>query len=252
MEEFLSSINITSMQFAVLLLCAFLIGFSKTGISGMLIPVVPIMATIFGAKESTGIVLPMLIVGDIFAIYYYNRHANWKLILKLAPWTGLGLVLGLIVGNVLNDIIFKGVISILVLLSLGLMILMERKEMEKRISNKTWMSGLSGVLSGVASMIGNAAGPIFNVYLLAMGFQKHSYLGTTAWFFFLVNVTKMPLQYFIWKNINAAGLILTLVTAPALIAGAVFGMIVVKRINEKAFRYILIGTTVVTALRLLL
>ena len=252
MEGFLSLIDVSSLQFAVLLLCAFLIGFSKTGISGMLIPVVPIMAALFGAKESTGIVLPMLIVGDVFAIYYYNRHANWKLITKLAPWTGLGLLLGLFIGNVVDDNAFKWFISVLVIVSLGLMILMERKGMEKRISNATWMSGVSGVLSGIASMIGNAAGPIFNVYLLAKGFQKNSYLGTTAWFFFLVNVTKVPLQYFVWKNINTSGLILTLATTPALIGGAIFGMVVVKRINEKVFRIIIIATTVVTAFRLLL
>ncbi|WP_253200604.1 hypothetical protein [Clostridium sp. CF012] len=56
----------------------FLVGFSKTGISGFMMPVIPIIASVFGGKESTGVILPLLLIGDVFALYYYNRHANWR------------------------------------------------------------------------------------------------------------------------------------------------------------------------------
>lgn len=74
--EMLNVFNLTSAQWLWLIIASFLIGASKTGISGFMMPVIPIIASVFGGKESTGIVLPMLIVGDAFALYYYNRHAD--------------------------------------------------------------------------------------------------------------------------------------------------------------------------------
>jgi len=52
------------------------------------------------------------------------------------------------------------------------------------------------VLSGFASMIGNAAGPIFAIYLLALGFTKNNFIGANSWFFFMINLIKLPLQIF--------------------------------------------------------
>ena len=106
--------NLSMWQWVWLVVTAFLVGFSKTGISGFLMPVIPVLASVFGAKESTGIILPLLIIGDVFALYYYNRHADWGDIRKLLPWTFAGLLLGVIVGNFINDRQFKAIISIYV------------------------------------------------------------------------------------------------------------------------------------------
>ena len=188
--------NLSMVQWSWVIIAAFLVGFSKTGISGFLMPVIPILAGVFGGKESTGVILPLLIIGDVFALYYYNRHADWENIKKLLPWTLIGLVLGVVVGNFINDKEFKMVISISVLLCLVALIYTEKKGENLKVPQNRWFYALAGIATGFTSMIGNAAGPIFSVYLLTMNFKKNDFMGTTAWFFFLINLTKVPLQIF--------------------------------------------------------
>jgi uncharacterized membrane protein YfcA len=85
-----------------------------------------------------------------------------------------------------------------------------------------------------------------------MGFKKNNFLGTNAWFFFIINVFKMPLQIFFWHNISMNTLILTSCVIPAIAIGAIIGAIVIKRLKEKSFRYIIIGMTFLAAIRLLM
>ncbi|MEL7660925.1 sulfite exporter TauE/SafE family protein [Acetobacterium wieringae] len=237
-------------QWLWVILAALLIGVSKTGISGLLTLVIPILAAVFGGKASTGIILPMLIVGDVFALFYYKHNAKREDILKLLPWTFMGLIFGLIIGGYINDEQFKSLIALSVLLCLFLLIYFEKKGDQLKIPDKTWLHASVGILAGFTSMIGNAAGPIFSVYLLAKGVDKVNFLGMTAWFFFIVNVTKLPMQVFIWHNITVQTFLLTGLMIPFIGIGAVFGAFIIKRINEKAFRYLIIGMTAIVALKL--
>lgn len=239
-------------QWIWVIISALLVGFSKTGISGFLMPVIPIIATVFGGKESTGIILPLLIIGDVFALYYYNRHAKWNDIKKLLPWSILGLIIGVIVGNYINDKQFKMVISISVLLCLFTVIYTEKKGESLNIPQNKWVYALAGIITGFTSMIGNAAGPIFSVYLLSMNFKKNDFMGTTAWFFFLINLAKVPLQILFWHNISFKSILLGIGMIPAIAIGAFFGMIMIKKINEKSFRYIIIGMTAIASIKLLI
>lgn len=237
-------------QWAWIILAALLIGISKTGIGGLLTLVIPILAAVFGGKASTGIILPMLIAGDVFALFYYKHDAKREDILKLLPWTLLGLIFGLIIGGYINDEQFKGLIALSVLLCLFLLIYFEKKGDQLKIPDKTWLHALVGILSGFTSMIGNAAGPIFSVYLLAKGANKVNFLGMTAWFFFIVNVTKLPMQVFIWHNITVQTFVLTGLMIPFIGIGAVSGAFIIKRINEKAFRYLIIAMTAIVSVKL--
>lgn len=239
-------------QWIWVIISALLVGFSKTGISGFLMPVIPIIASVFGGKESTGVILPLLIIGDIFALYYYNRHAKWTDIKKLLPWAILGLIIGVIVGNYINDKQFKMVISISVLLCLFTVIYTEKKGESLNIPQNKWVYALAGIITGFTSMIGNAAGPIFSVYLLSMNFKKNDFMGTTAWFFFLINLSKVPLQVLFWHNISFKSILLGVGMIPAIAIGAFLGMIMIKKINEKSFRYIIIAMTAIVSIKLLI
>ena len=66
----------------------------------------------------------------------------------------------------------------------------------------------------------------------------------------LINLTKLPLQIFFWGNITVRTGQITLLIIPAILVGAVLGALVVKRIPEKPFRWLVIGMTAVSALRL--
>jgi uncharacterized protein len=248
----LQSFDLTIWQWVWVVAAAFLVGFSKTGISGMTMLVIPIIATIFGGKESTGIMLPMLLVGDVFAVYYYNRHAEWKNIKRLLPWAYVGLVLGVIVGNYINDRQFKAVIAISIIICIGVLIYAERKGENLKVPEGAWFPVLMGIGTGFTTMIGNAAGPIFSIYLLTMGLKKNNYMGTSSWTFLIINFSKVPLQVFLWKNIPLRTAILGACMIPVITLGALLGATVIKKLNEKIFRYIIIGMTIVAAIRLLM
>lgn len=244
--------NLSLYQWLWIVLAAFFIGFSKTGISSFMMPSIPIIASIFGGKESTGIMLPMLILGDIFALYYYNRHAEWNNIRKLLPWTIVGLILGVVVGNYVNDSQFKIFIAISVLICLFILIYTERKGEDFKIPQSYILYALTGMLCGFTSMIGNASGPIFSVYLLAKGFKKNGFMGTTAWFFFIMNASKVPLQIIFWHNIHLKTIFFAVSMIPAIAVGALLGVLFIKKINEKLFHKIILIVTAIGAIKLLI
>ena len=252
MNTIIQMIDFNGLQWITIVITALLVGFSKTGIGGSLIIAIPLLATAFGGKDSTGILLPMLLVGDLYAIWYYRRSVQWRNVFTPLPWAVIGLALGVIVGNYISDRTFVILIGIIVLFCLAILIYSEKKGKDFEVPNDAWFYILVGILSGFASMIGNAAGPIFSIYLLALGFKKNNFMGTNAWFFLIINLTKLPLQIFVWHNIGISSLTTTIVMIPVITVGAVLGYFVLKKINEKYFRYIVIVMTAIAAIRLLL
>lgn len=251
MNSFLQMPDLNSIQWITVIVTALLVGFSKTGISGGMMLAIPLLASTFGGKDSTGIMLPMLLAGDLFAIWYYRRSVEWKNVIAPLPWAFLGLLLGVVMGNYLDDRTFVILIGTIVLLCLSILVYTEWKGKDFKVPGSAWFYILVGILSGFASMIGNAAGPIFSIYLLALGFKKNNLMGTNAWFFFAINFIKLPLQAFLWHNIGMKSLKITLMMLPVITVGAVLGFFILKKINEKYFRYLVIAMTAVAALRLL-
>ena len=88
-------------------LCAMGIGMAKTGLGGLGMVVVPVMANIFGAKSSTGILLLLLIMADFFGVRYYHMHADLRQLIKLIPSTIIGILTGVIIGDILSDVYFQ-------------------------------------------------------------------------------------------------------------------------------------------------
>ncbi len=243
MFEWVSIFDFTLLQWILAVLCGIIIGFSKTGIGGMGILVVPIFAAMFGGKPSVGLVLPMLCIADIFAVKYYNRHAKWNYVIKLLPWAFVGILVGTLVGNELPDIWFKRSIALVVLASLGVMIWRDFGMKEQSIPDQWWFAALLGLVAGFATMIGNAAGPIMAVYLLAMHLPRHAYIGTGAWYFMIVNLSKVPFHVAVWGTITWDTLAFNGLLIPAIVVGALAGIWVIKRIPEKPFRFTIIGFT---------
>ena len=122
MFEVLESFQLNTEQWFWVILCALFVGMAKTGVAGVGMLIVPILASIFGGKPSAGILLPMLSMADVFAVSYYHRHAEWKYILKLMPATVAGVLIGVFVGNEVNDQQFKYMMAILILAGLVIMI----------------------------------------------------------------------------------------------------------------------------------
>ena len=115
-----------------------------------------------------------------------------------------------------------------------------------------WFAGAMGILGGFATMIGNVAGPIFAIYLLAMHLPKNSFIGTGAWFFLIINTSKFPLHIFVWETINWQTLKIDFILFPGIAAGALMGVWLVKQIPEQTYRSFVIFITALSALLLLI
>lgn len=250
--EILSSFHISGPEWAIIVVCGMLMGMSKVGMPGVSLIVVPTLAFIFGAKQSTGVLLPILMMADLFGVSYYRRHADWAKVLKVLPWAIVGVLIALWVGEVVNNTQFKDLIAILVFQSIGLMLWQDKRKNTHFFPDKWWFAASMGILGGFATMIGNVAGPVFAIYLLAMHLPKNNFIGTGAWFFLIINLSKFPLQMFVWHNISLASLTVDLVALPGIALGAVLGFKLVKRIPEKAFRSFVMVITALSAFLLLL
>ena len=250
LATFLQSYDLTTLQWVLLGLSGLLIGMSKTGISGVGLMVVPILANAFGGRPSVGLLLPILLFADVFAVTWYHRHAQWKHILRLLPWAFAGIVLATLVGKSISDQSFNRLLAALVFGGIGLLIWRDIRSDKIKVPQSRWFAGVLGLLGGFSTMIGNAAGPVMALYLLSMRLPKNSYIGTGAWFFFIVNLSKVPLHIWSWKTITVNSVLLDIMVIPAIAAGAFLGIWLVRLLPEKYYRLLVIATTLLSALLL--
>ena len=232
-------------------LSALIIGMAKAGMNGFGIAAVQIMALIFGAKESTGVILPMLIAADIMAVIYYRKNAEWKYILLVLPWVAIGIVAALIVGKSINNNQFRILLLTVVWAMLILMLVNDfRQKKGMELKENHLFAIAMGFTGGFSTMIGNAAGPVFTLYFLAMKLPKKEFIGTSAWLYLIMNTCKLPLQALVWKNISIGSLKLGLLSFPVIVAGMVTGIFIIKLLPENVFRIFVIVTTLLTSVLL--
>lgn len=243
--------DIDTTSLILFFLSALLIGVGKAGVKGMGMLVVPLMAAVFGGMASAGLVLPMLCFADIFAVTYYNRHANWTYIRRLMPAALLGVLIGVVVGYYVDDSVFTNLISIIIIGSLILMLIQERMVISQQIVGGWGMGSIFGLLGGFSTMIGNAAGPVIATYFLATKIPKNAFIGTAAWFYLIVNLVKVPMHVFIWGSITLDSFKMNLMAIPAIGLGILIGVNIVKLIPEKAFRYFVMIMTFLVSIKLL-
>lgn len=237
-------------EWGILLLAGIVIGFSKTGIQGSTIFVVVLMALIFGGIVSSGMMLLLLMVGDVFAVKHYGKAVSVKDIFHLLPPAVIGVLLGVWYGQYVNDQQFKMTMGVIVLICVVLLVYKEIKKAPIKISNHKWLTTLVGVLSGFSSMVGNAAGPIFAIYILSKQIGKREMISSTAWFFILLNTFKLPFHVFVWQSIEWKHLLLALILLPVIFIGTRIGIWLVSVTKEETYRIFIFATTVISAIYL--
>jgi len=243
--------NITTSSWILAFLAAFILGISKSGIKGIVIIIVTLMALAFGTKESTGLIVPLLIVGDIFAVIYYNRHAQWSYIIRFLPWVVFGVLIGVLIGKDLNEETFKYSMSFIILGSVMMMYWWDQRK-SKSVPTHWAFAGSIGIMAGITAMIGNLAGAFSNIFFLAMRLPKNEFIGTAAWLFFIVNVFKLPFHIFVWHTITPETLVINLKLVPAILVGLFVGVRLVKVIKDTFYRKMILVLTALGSLLILL
>ena len=235
---------------AMALAAAFVIGLSKAGIKGIAIINVTLMALAFETKESTGIVVPLLIIGDLFAVIYYNRHAQWSYIFKFLPWIILGILVGVFIGNDLDEKTFKISMAAIILLSVVMMYWWDKRK-SKSIPSHWLFASTVGMMAGVTTMIGNLGGAFSNIFFLAMRVPKNQFIGTAAWLFLIINIVKLPFHIFVWHTISVETLVINLKLLPVIFIGFFLGLRLVKIIKENFYRKMILVLTALGAILIL-
>ncbi len=247
----------TPAQWLLALLGALLVGLAKTGVGGLGIFAVAIFANLFPARQSTGVILPLLVCADIIAVAYYKRHAVWEHLWRLIPWVVPGIVVGTFAMGRINDAEMQKLIGAILVSMVGLHVWRQQRASphpaasEDEVSHSLWFAAVMGLLAGFTTMVANAAGPIMVIYLLAMRLPKMEFLGTGAWYFLLLNTFKLPFSYGL-HLITANSLMLNLLLAPAVILGALGGRVLIRHINQRSFELLALILTLLAGLRLIL
>ncbi|WP_156289569.1 sulfite exporter TauE/SafE family protein [Oceanobacillus salinisoli] len=244
--------DLSVVEWLVVILCATFIGFSKSGLPNMIILVVTIMMFVFPARESVGILLPMLLVGDCFAIFYYRRHVVWKYLISLIPWVLMGIVAGYFVLDIINSAQLEPLIGMIVLAMIGLHLWRDKlgEKFNEMLPKSRIFTGTMGVLGGFTTMVGNAAGGVMAVYLLVKGLPKTEFVGTSAWFFLSVNIIKVPF-YLQLGLINQESLVFNAWMVPAIIIGALIGVRLLPLIPQKVFQTLILALAALGGINLL-
>ena len=231
---------------------ALFVGMSKTGFGGLGIFSVVLFASILPAKESTGALLPLMIAADFVGVYFYRRHANWPDLWKLFPATFAGILCGWWLMPRISNQTFTTVLGWMVLGLLSLNIAQRRfPQLLLTAAHHPLLGLAAGWATGVATMMANAAGAITAFYFLARRMEKMTLVGTAAWFFLIVNLSKVP---FSWQLglMNPKSLVFDLMLLPIVWAGAFLGRFLLQRISQQMFEWITIGLAMLAAARLII
>lgn len=225
-------------------------GISKTGVPGAAILAVLLMTRAFAGDEklSVGATLPILLVGDVIAVAYYGRHTQWDRLLRLCPYVIVGMVPAIFVLKYASNRHFAMILGWLVLGLIALEI--SRQALGwTRMPGRWWFSAAMGLVAGFGTMVGNAAGPVMSVFFISRGLNKEQFMGTWAWFFFLVNLSKLPV-YWRLDMITRDTLWFDLWIVPAMVAGAVSGRWILKVIPQRLFNPLVLLLAGVASLKL--
>lgn len=243
--------NFDAWQWGIVIFAAAFVGVSKTGISGLGMLAVVLFGLVMPAKQATGVVLPLLCFGDIAAVAFYRRHAAWRHLWKLFPWTALGVILGFLALGRINEHQTPMLIGGIVLALVGLHLARRgRKKGAEEETHPVWFAPTIGVLAGFTTLVANAAGPLMTIYLLAMRLPKLEFMGTSAVFFMLLNWFKVPFMVNLGL-INAESFKLNLLLAPTVFGGALLGRKLLPRINQRLFEDLALLLSVLAALELM-
>jgi len=225
---------------AVVGVCVFLYGFSKTAMPVAGVFAGPLLAAAIGATQGAGLMVPLLILGDLFALSYYRQHADWALIRKLIPGVLAGFVITGILFALLSTQALGRIIGVLILASVALEVW--RRWTERHADEVAPMSSWVGIaffgtLAGMTTMAANAGGTAMTLYLLKMRVSMLAFMGTSAWFFFILNLVKVPIVAGL-GFMNGQTLVTSLWLSPLIVVGALVGVFTFRRMNEKVFTYV--------------
>ena len=236
-------------------LAVILIGISKAGFGGGIgVAATPLIALVLPVTEAVALLLPLLLVADLFAARHYLRtfdRANLRLLL---PSAVVGIVLGSLFFDLFSDQerVLKvgiGVIALLFVLFQTVRALLV-KAFERRPPNRP-LGIIFGAVAGFTSTVAHVGGPPIAMYLLPQRLPRRVFVGTNVWFFLLVNALKL-VPYGILGLLAATNLMVIVILLPLIYLGIRLGLAMIRAVNERLFNLVIYLLLTLTAVQLLL
>lgn len=242
----------TAVPLLLVIGAALLIGISKTSVGGLGPISVAAFAHVMDAKESTAAVLLLLIVGDLVAVASYHKHADWRLLRRLLPAVLPGVLLGAVFMNFVSSATLKVVIGVILIAMLVLQLVQRFRPPRPEDQPLPASAAIAtGVAAGFTTMTANAAGGVMSLYLLAERVQKNAFIGTGAWYYLIINVSKVPFSAYLGL-FPVTTLTMTLVLAPLVLLGAALGRVLIKKVSQLWFERFTLAATGAAAVSLLI
>lgn len=228
----------------------FMIGLTKSGFgSGVGLMIVPMTVLAMshlpqspGPDRALGLVLPLLVIGDLIAVWQYRKIFSHRIVMRLLPGTALGIVAG---GLLLGWFAHRPASQLISLVKIEIgcesVFLVGlhwyrawREGTEMTFRPSLWRSSAVGAFAGTSSTLAHAAGPIIALHLLPQKLERRVFVGTSAIYFFVVNATKLPVYYYSGQ-FHQDTLPLSAKLLPLVFAGALFGYWLVRKMSDKVF-----------------
>lgn len=237
----------TPLVLGTVIVCVFLYGFSKTAMPVAGVLAGPLLAAALGATTASGFIMPLLLLGDLFALAKYRQHVNWPLIVKVIPGVLVGIVLTALLFKFVETSVLNRIIGVLILVSVLLEVWRRRfpKPVDVGPPNRLAV-GFFGTLAGMTTMAANAGGTAMTLYLINMRVSMLAFMGTFAWFFFFLNLLKVPFLVPL-GFLNLDTLRADVWFVPVVVLGALVGFSVFKRMNERVFTTIALALSAVAS-----
>jgi hypothetical protein len=218
-------------------------GFSLMGMSTSVL-FAPIIVSLFGSRYGNGIMFLPFFVADVYVSWKYRHSFNKTTVLKLIPFSVLGMIIAGICAKYISEELFKWFIAGVIIFS---SILFFMKKYEKHLTKLGWFFGLFG---GASSYLCNISGPIFNVYLLSYEDTESNFLGTRSIFFTVLNFCKFFLYLFVYKNINSYTMSRGAISIPFIFVGVYLAKKLLDKIGAHTFNQIIVILSILAAIAL--
>ena len=166
----------------------------------------------------------------------------------------VGVLLGVVFVGLVDDTSMRRTIGVILLVLVAVHLLTRRRGPRTMAPpggpRRAVVTGSYGALGGFTTMVANAGGAVMSLYLLSVGLDMLGFLGTTAWFFFLVNLFKLPFSIGLGL-VSTTSLAQDAVLVPAVLVGAWVGRQVISRIDQARFENLVLLFTVLSTIPLL-
>lgn len=275
-----------AMELAAVIVVAVIVGIDKSLLPGAGTLAIGILANVIPARQASGLSLALIIVADWCAIWAYRKDVDWSVLRRLLPNVVIGIGAGAVFLAVADDAATGRTIGVILLVFIVWnLISMAVKRRRVRVAGEwpvasvggtmsevsgsgavpagvpgwwrrfrrrfTWRGFGFGGLAGFTTMVANAGGPVTTMYFLAEGLSVTAFLGTTAWFFLVVNLIKLPISLSLGM-LQTQNLPLVAAMIPVILATVLFGRWLAHRINPSFFRAVVVALTFVAAVALVI